>query len=980
MTVENGYSEKRNKTGTVIFLKNHLLAFILAGAVILNGLCFSAPEVKAAEVSKQAEGAVLSDDGTTPSYFDYYSAYSGNEYPKRVYELSTENAVKFDNPAAAINNVEGRKAVMLNKSNKWSEWTVDIESDGNYPLAVEYYAPAADGKDILFSLSVDGAVPYTEAENFQLQRLWRDITDGSFKRDEQGNDIQPEQEEVLCYQTKSLENVEGLYSEPYFLYLSAGRHTIRITDVYNAVAVSVLRLGNSQSTPSYSEYIKRYSGKDAIENETVIQQAEMTYTKTGASLYPTYDRNDVETLPNEAGYLRLNTIGASNWYTVGDEITWKPDIKTAGLYKIAFRVRQNVNQGMNSYRSLSVNGTVPFAEAESIAFPYAQKWYIKTFGDESPYLVWLEPGDSVSLTCVAGVMSEPLRNIRQGLLDINALYREIIAVTSVEPDIYRDYSLSNQVTDLEERLKKLADFFLDTANRVSEITGTRGSSASSLDYMASMLNEFVKDPESIPERLSSFKNAINDVGSVLNTLGEGHLELDYIVFADENNEIPSGKASIAKRFSHWWQMFIHSFSDDYSYGKSTSGTVVNVWVATGRDQLQIIKNLISDKFTNNYGIQISLNMVDTSSTMIKAALAGKGPDAALFVANPMELAYRDAIVDLSKYEIGDLYGEFCEQTWLPYKYDGGIYALPETETFDVLFYRTDVLADLGLNVPKTWDELYKVMEILQKNQLMVGIPEIDSSNMGVSTGIGTFYRFMLQSGEKYYNDSLTAVNFDSETGFQAFKRWVQLYRDFGLSRQYDFYSRFRMGDMPMAIQSYTSYNQLMRAAPELKGLWSFAAVPGTKKADGSIDISENATFSGCIMMKSAVKKGIDKETFTFLKWWASGETQLEYAKKLEDTMGVAARYTPANLKALRGLAWSEEELDTLIKQMSAVRAMESVPGNYLIGRSLTTAFRSAVSGSSSIRQALTVSVKNINDEITKKSKEFNFAQGRQEDK
>ena len=180
----------------------------------------------------------------------------------------------------------------------------------------------------------------------------------------------------------------------------------------------------------------------------------------------------------------------------------------------------------------------------------------------------------------------------------------------------------------------------------------------------------------------------------------------------------------------------------------------------------------------------------------------------------MELAYRDAIVDLSKYDIGDLYGEFCEQTWLPYKYDGGIYALPETETFDVLFYRTDVLADLGLSVPKTWDELYKVMEILQKNQLMVGIPEIDSGNMGVSTGIGTFYRFMLQSGEKYYNDSLTAVNFDSEIGFQAFKRWVQLYRDFGLSRQYDFYSRFRMGDMPMAIQSYTSYHQLMRAAPE----------------------------------------------------------------------------------------------------------------------------------------------------------------------
>ena len=152
----------------------------------------------------------------------------------------------------------------------------------------------------------------------------------------------------------------------------------------------------------------------------------------------------------------------------------------------------------------------------------------------------------------------------------------------------------------------------------------------------------------------------------------------------------------------------------------------------------------------------------------------------------------------------------------------------------------------------------------------------------------------------------------------------------------------------MAIQNYTSYNQLMKAAPELRGLWSIATVPGTVQEDGTIDISENGSFSGCVMMKSAVNKGIDKETFTFLKWWTGGETQLEYAKKLEDTMGIAARYTPANLKALKGMAWSDEELDVLVTQMSAVKPMESVPGNYLVGRSLTTAFRSAISGKSSV--------------------------------
>ena len=126
------------------------------------------------------------------------------------------------------------------------------------------------------------------------------------------------------------------------------------------------------------------------------------------------------------------------------------------------------------------------------------------------------------------------------------------------------------------------------------------------------------------------------------------------------------------------------------------------------------------------------------------------------------------------------------------------------------------------------------------------------------------------------------------------------------------------------------------------------------------------------MMKSAVKSGKDKETASFLKWWAGYETQTAYAQKLEGTMGVAARYTPANLQALGSIAWSVKEYEMLSEQMQNIIPLPAVPGNYLISRSLTTAFRSAVSGTSSTRQALTVSVKNINDEIMRKRNEFNL--------
>lgn len=221
------------------------------------------------------------------------------------------------------------------------------------------------------------------------------------------------------------------------------------------------------------------------------------------------------------------------------------------------------------------------------------------------------------------------------------------------------------------------------------------------------------------------------------------------------------------------------------------------------------------------------------------------------------------------------------------------------------------LSSLGLTVPSTWDDFYKVMEVLQKNNLEVGIPEINRLNMGVTDGIYTFDKHLLQNGGSYYNSEHTASTFSSDIAYTAFAKWVKLYREFGLAREYDFYSRFRTGEMPLAIQNYTVYNQIFQAAPEIKGLWSISPIPGTKKADGKIDRSESCISTGCIMLKSAKEKGIDKQTIQFLKWWVSSKTQAAYGQKLEATLGAAARYTPANKEALNQLSWSDSELQVL---------------------------------------------------------------------
>ena len=951
------------------------LSGLLAVAVLIGSMWFGGVFANA---ENTATDIVLSQDGTniTTAYYDYYGKYSKTYAPVGFTSVYGSSLVLAEDMSNAISTIEGKTAAILDQNNSWCEWEVAVENEGRYAIYLDYYAlPAAD-KDILLSLEVDGYNPYTEAKNFKLPRLWTDVLDeNGFQTDSVGDDIQPVQKERNIWLRDTFVDVEGLYSEPYFVYLTEGTHKIKLSLAREAVAIYQISLGNEVKPLTYSEYISQYTDIDKTSGDAKIQQAELIYEKNTSLIYPTYDRSDASTTPNSPSTLCLNTIGQSNWTTVGDSISWKVDIEKAGLYRIALRARQNQNQGMKSYRTLKINGEIPFAEAENIAFPYAQKWYIKTLGDDEPLYFYLEPGDVINLTAVSGEMSEPLRDIRQSLLSVNALYREIITVTSTDPDIYRDYSLASQIPEIEERLLVMADFVKSTADKISVITGTRGSQAAELDYMSEMLYEFSEDAETIPERLAKFKDAINDIGSIISNIGSQPLELDYIAFLPENAETPEVSVGFFESLSFGIRQFLASFVLDYNgyhTGENTDNVTVNVWVSTGRDEMRIIKNLISDSFTPKHNINVELNMVDTSSTLIKASLSGKGPDAALLVTGPMELAYRGALVELSQYGIDDIYNEFYEGTWTPFRHNGGVYALPETESFDLLFYRTDVFAELGLNVPDTWDEFYDVMEVLQKEQLLVGIPEINSANMGVSTGINTFYKFLIQSGEDYFNDTKTMVNFNSEKGYDAFYKWVELYREYGLPRQYDFYSRFRMGEMPLAIQNYTSYNQLSKAAPELKGLWSIAPIPGTKREDGTICRAQNATFTGCIMMKDAVKKGKNKETAEFLKWWVGEETQTAYALKLEGTMGIAARYTPANRNALKNLSWSVSEYGILDTQMSEVRPIPAVPGNYLINRSLTTAFRAAVSGTSSTRQALTVSVKSINDEIARKRKEFNL--------
>lgn len=49
--------------------------------------------------------------------------------------------------------------------------------------------------------------------------------------------------------------------------------------------------------------------------------------------------------------------------------------------------------------------------------------------------------------------------------------------------------------------------------------------------------------------------------------------------------------------------------------------------------------------------------------------------------------------------------------------------------------------------------------------------------------------------------------------------WTRFYTDYSFPLTYDFYNRFRTGEMPLGLAPYSMYNTLSALAPELDGLW-----------------------------------------------------------------------------------------------------------------------------------------------------------------
>lgn len=936
-----------------------------------------------ADDSATGDGSSAATTGTDSirqtSYTNYVKKYTDAARPDKTVEVLGKDydPASVTDAQITVTTVDGENDVMQWANQEGSvSWTVNIPETGVYNIKMIYEALESNTNDVEFSLLIDGESPYATASRITLSKRW--INEFEIKQDSRQNDIRPGQISTPCWQETPLEDIDGLFNEPLEFYMEAGEHTITFESEKAEFAVKSFTFYQYEApaaytAPSDSDLTQAQGQKITLEGETAAY-------KSSRTLYPTADKSSYLTSSANGSSptkTRYNTIGSGSWTQSTQTVTWEFNVDKAGYYKIGIRGRQDQMRGMYSNRRLYVNGEVPCLEANQIKFYYDTDWSITTPKSENgdDLYFYLQAGtNTISLEAVPGEIGEIMGDLDELVYNINSYYRQIRQITGPDPDEYNNYMIDTAIPSIVPDFKEYAKTLRDKKAEIEKLSGSGGTEAETLEKMAIVLDKCIKKPDLIPEMMSQIKDNITSVSSFVNQYREQPLEVDMIEVATSDQDFTSCDKSFFGSLGFGFKGFIGSFFEDYNALSDEDESAMECWVMLGRDNAEALQQLISSEYNPTAKTKINLKLVQGG--IVEATFAGKGPDLALFMGGdfPIQLAARGVLTDLTTFsDFDEVKTRFADDATVLYQYNGGTYGLPCDQTFPMLFYRSDILSEYGIDPAtdlNTWDGLLNCLPTLQRNYLEVGLILPVMTSTGGTTQVSaitepgnTFAMLLLQQGLNYYNEEQTKTTFDTQEAVNAFDTWTKFYTTYSFQQTYDAFTRFRTGDMPVVIQNYTFYNQLSVAAPEIKGCWGFQPVPGTVQEDGTINHAANSNGSGAIIFtKAADQEG----AWDFIKWFTSTDAQVKYGNNIESILGTMGRYATANEEALQQLSWTTSEVNLLLDQLNSQVEIPIIPASYGVTRNVMNAFRAVVNDYDNARDTLFWYNKDINDEITRK--------------
>ncbi len=905
-------------------------------------------------------------------YAVYMNDYSDKKHPAQSVSVELDKIESSKGNVKVLKDFEGRTGNSVHTDeNGFVQWEVNVPEEGLYHINIDYYSVKGKGSGIERALWINETIPFFEARNLVFSRAWKAEND-TFQKDNQGNEVKSEQQEVHCWKNTYIYDQAGYHQEPLSFFFYKGKNKLALQSIKEPMVIGSITLSQKSPETKYSEALSKMQ-EDPLFAEISNQkkkiytlQAEKDSLHSDVMLYPQSDRTSPLVQPFDYNKVKLNVIGGEQWRKVGQWIEWNFKVDEDGYYNIAFKYKQYFSMGSFSTRKLYLDGEIPYFENQQIQFNYVNKFdnQIITDADGKPMLFKLKAGEhKIRLEVSLGPIAELLSKAEDSVFNLNRAYAKLLMITGASPDVYRDYRIDVNAPDVIKSFESERNKLASLSMQIQASTRMRSNKTAAFDRLSYQLDDLIRNPDTIPLKMNDLKQNIAALSTFIMAASEQPLELDYLMVYTPGYELPEPDTGVLGKIAHEGYSFLSSFFGSHA----TVGNVydakdaLDVWMFTGRDQAQTLKAMIDNDFTKNNGTKVNLQVL-TGDVLLPAVVAGQGPDIVLGAGagEPVNYALRGAVQDLSGYNGFDQVStQFNESAMLPARFNGGTYALPETETFMMLFYRIDILNELNLPVPNTWDEVINIIPELQRNGM----------TFGLFPNMGTYSMFLFQGGGDFYKNNGITSDLNSTAALAQFKKWTDFYIDYKLPVLFDFNNRFRSGEIPIGVADFSTYNYLSVFAPELNGLWSFQPVPGMVGSDGKInrDVPGNSAYT--MMMKNCKNKD---NAWEFMKWWTSADTQVQFGLEMESLLGTSSRYPTANKEAFERLPWSADDARKLSEQWTSVRGIEQVPGGYYTSRYIDNAFRGVVYAGRDYRETILDYTDIINEEIAKKRAQYNL--------
>lgn len=288
---------------------------------------------------------------------------------------------------------------------------------------------------------------------------------------------------------------------------------------------------------------------------------------------------------------------------------------------------------------------------------------------------------------------------------------------------------------------------------------------------------------------------------------------------------------------------------------SASSDSVSFWyMGDGNEQIQPIL----DDFTEETGITVDIQSIPWASAhdkLLTAVASGDGPDVVQMGTTWMsEFVDAGALQDISSYIESEETlnsSNFFEGSVATTKFDDAYYAVPWYTETRALYYRTDLLEEVGYSqAPKDWEELEDAaMKLSERGDDMYGF-QVDSNDQSFA------FMFARQNGSELFDEDGKPVF--NEAPFVETVDYLNTFiqngsspkQDLGLDISQTFGGE---GIVPMFISGPWMINSINDSTTDIEGKWATAVLPSGSENNLSNTGGANlAVFNGTENEENAV--------------------------------------------------------------------------------------------------------------------------------